>query len=103
MDNQVTSQTTDQEHLFSEAKNNQTTNQKHRFSEAKKDQMTKAKWIKNKDQRLGKAKRNRTSKWKINQTIENNCLAKPRIIANVWTNTRTITITANVRWGLELV
>ena len=51
----------------------------------------------NGDQQLGEVKRNRTSNRKINQTIENDCSTKPRMIANVWTNTRTIIITANVK------
>ena len=50
----------------------------------------------NQDRRLGKAERDWTSNRKINQTIENDYSAKPRMIANVWTNTRTITITANI-------
>ena len=50
----------------------------------------------NRDQRLGEAKRDGTSNQKIKKTIENDCLIKPKMIVNVWTNTRTITITANI-------
>ena len=46
----------------------------------------KAKWINNWGRRLGKAKRDRTSNQTINWTIENDCTAKPRMIANDWSN-----------------
>ena len=63
----------------------------------------KAKWINNWDQRLGKAIRDRTSNRTLNQTIENDCSAKLRIIANKWPNTRTITITSTIKQVLEQV
>ena len=43
-------------------------------------------WTNNQDQRLNEAERDQTSKRTMNQTIENNCLAKPKMMANDWSN-----------------
>ena len=43
-------------------------------------------WINNWDRWLGEAKCDWTSNQTINQTTENNCLAKPRMMANNWSN-----------------
>ena len=45
-----------------------------------------AKWINNWGRRLGEAKRDRTSNRIIKRTIENNYTAKPRMMANDWSN-----------------
>ena len=78
-----------------------TTNQKHLFGKAKNDWTTKTKnkWIIEIDSSMRPNAIGRLTKQSTKQTIKNNYSAKLRTIDKI--NTRTITITASIGWGLE--